>query len=310
MTLDDAIAQFASLSHDLPRDAMGWCVDHWDEAAPPLLEMLDRYADGSERPDEAASVLFIALHLMAEQADRRAFAPLCRLARDHDAIDTVLMGGITTTLKQVMISSYDGDFGAFTALIESRDVDEFVRGAAFEALAYLGATGRIDRVAAVSWLAGLRETLTAEEPGSWVWIGWANAIALLGLEELKPLVKTAFDQELIDPSWSDFAGFEQDLQRTLDDPERMAGFARDDIRPLGNAVEELSKWYSFSEQRKEDERKAEMRRREREAQGRSPTDDWAPAGLSAPHVNPFKSVGRNDPCPCGSGKKFKKCCLR
>jgi uncharacterized protein YchJ len=21
-----------------------------------------------------------------------------------------------------------------------------------------------------------------------------------------------------------------------------------------------------------------------------------------------KTVGRNDPCPCGSGKKFKKCC--
>lgn len=23
-----------------------------------------------------------------------------------------------------------------------------------------------------------------------------------------------------------------------------------------------------------------------------------------------KKVGRNDPCPCGSGKKFKKCCER
>jgi len=21
-----------------------------------------------------------------------------------------------------------------------------------------------------------------------------------------------------------------------------------------------------------------------------------------------KNVGRNEPCPCGSGKKFKKCC--
>jgi hypothetical protein len=21
-----------------------------------------------------------------------------------------------------------------------------------------------------------------------------------------------------------------------------------------------------------------------------------------------KKIGRNDPCPCGSGKKFKKCC--
>ena len=24
----------------------------------------------------------------------------------------------------------------------------------------------------------------------------------------------------------------------------------------------------------------------------------------------MKKVGRNDPCPCGSGKKFKKCCER
>ncbi|RCV63967.1 hypothetical protein C5S53_11155 [Methanophagales archaeon] len=23
-----------------------------------------------------------------------------------------------------------------------------------------------------------------------------------------------------------------------------------------------------------------------------------------------KKIGRNDPCPCGSGKKYKKCCLR
>ena len=28
-----------------------------------------------------------------------------------------------------------------------------------------------------------------------------------------------------------------------------------------------------------------------------------------PRVNKNK-VGRNDPCPCGSGKKYKKCCLR
>jgi preprotein translocase subunit SecA len=28
---------------------------------------------------------------------------------------------------------------------------------------------------------------------------------------------------------------------------------------------------------------------------------------AAPKKNPPK-VGRNDPCPCGSGKKYKKCC--
>lgn len=26
-----------------------------------------------------------------------------------------------------------------------------------------------------------------------------------------------------------------------------------------------------------------------------------------PARNPLKDVGRNDPCPCGSQKKFKKC---
>ncbi len=28
-----------------------------------------------------------------------------------------------------------------------------------------------------------------------------------------------------------------------------------------------------------------------------------------PYMAAMEKVGRNDPCPCGSGKKFKKCCL-
>jgi len=27
-------------------------------------------------------------------------------------------------------------------------------------------------------------------------------------------------------------------------------------------------------------------------------------------VSSLPMAGRNDPCPCGSGKKYKKCCLR
>jgi len=30
--------------------------------------------------------------------------------------------------------------------------------------------------------------------------------------------------------------------------------------------------------------------------------------VQKPDKDKFSSVGRNDPCPCGSGKKFKKCC--
>lgn len=36
------------------------------------------------------------------------------------------------------------------------------------------------------------------------------------------------------------------------------------------------------------------------------------AGLASPQrsLKQIAKVGRNDPCPCGSGKKFKKCCLQ
>lgn len=30
----------------------------------------------------------------------------------------------------------------------------------------------------------------------------------------------------------------------------------------------------------------------------------------APVRNTVRRIGRNEPCPCGSGKKVKKCCLQ
>jgi uncharacterized protein len=32
------------------------------------------------------------------------------------------------------------------------------------------------------------------------------------------------------------------------------------------------------------------------------------SGTPPTQSNSFGKVGRNDPCPCGSGKKYKKCC--
>jgi hypothetical protein len=33
-------------------------------------------------------------------------------------------------------------------------------------------------------------------------------------------------------------------------------------------------------------------------------------GFAKPPLRKLEKVGRNDPCPCGSGKKYKKCCLQ
>ena len=36
----------------------------------------------------------------------------------------------------------------------------------------------------------------------------------------------------------------------------------------------------------------------------------AASGKQKPVTRAGEKIGRNDPCPCGSGKKYKKCCLR
>ncbi|MFH0983801.1 MAG: SEC-C metal-binding domain-containing protein [Planctomycetota bacterium] len=56
------------------------------------------------------------------------------------------------------------------------------------------------------------------------------------------------------------------------------------------------------------ERFREKQRREKEYAKQLPADDEPP--LPEP-VEPIHGEGqprRNDPCPCGSGKKYKQCC--
>ncbi len=40
-----------------------------------------------------------------------------------------------------------------------------------------------------------------------------------------------------------------------------------------------------------------------------PAFEEAHAGKVKPIRRPGSAIGRNDPCPCGSGLKYKKCCL-
>jgi hypothetical protein len=82
---------------------------------------------------------------------------------------------------------------------------------------------------------------------------------------------------------------------------------------LGVTFPEYPTW-----KREAEEKLAKQERRMKEMRGffQAPAkpalpkepDDYLDRKL-APIVREKKSVGRNDPCPCGSGKKYKKCCM-
>ena len=50
-----------------------------------------------------------------------------------------------------------------------------------------------------------------------------------------------------------------------------------------------------------------MKRRRGPEPAPAKQEEEAKAATKAPEAETFEGVGRNDPCPCGSGKKFKKC---
>ena len=206
MDVETAIRALASAGHELPREAMRWALDNWDEAVPGMLGVLERFADGTDRSEEAANAAFFILHLAGERRETRAFAPLRRLAKDAEAIEAVLGDGVTTTLKGILISTYDGDLDALKGVIETEGADQYVRAGALEVLAYLAATGRVARQEAETYLLRLYDALEPQHE-NFVWVGWQSAISLLGLETMSGVVRQAFGRGLIDPMVTNYDHF-------------------------------------------------------------------------------------------------------
>ena len=64
-------------------------------------------------------------------------------------------------------------------------------------------------------------------------------------------------------------------------------------------------------QRMEEQRRAEQSMDFNKSENNSflkQSDNNAKKNNNSPYIRSGKKVGRNDPCPCGSGKKYKQCC--
>jgi hypothetical protein len=279
----------------LPRDALKQAADRWPEVSATLLEMLEDLARGAELTERTDAILFLGIYLMAQLRETRAFRPVCMIAADGDVLEQLIGDGVTEDLSLILARTYDGDQAPLRDLIEAEEADEFSRDAAISTLAWLTASGRIDRNETASYLRDLHATLRPQGE-SWVWVGWQEAIARLGLEELVPLVEQVFERDWIDPMALSLHHFHEDLRAALqatDPTETFSRHDKDDGR-LDDIARHMSDWSCFKPEEKRVSR----------PMARSLTH-----AADQPVRNPYRDVGRNDSCPCGSGKKFKKCCL-
>jgi len=197
---------------------------------------------------------------------------------------------------------FDGDEAPLRGLIENPNASEWALASsglcAYPALIH---SGKISHATVGQYFGELLERRLEREPSA-VWNNLTSLSGDLGFTSLLPLVRRAFDEDLCDPWFDSLERIEETLQ-TGGDP----GWATKRV-PIDDVVSIMENWACFNI--------APARPRPRpQPDGLTQLLDDGSSGprefSSRPVVPPpplYRGVGRNDPCPCGSGRKFKKCC--
>jgi len=276
----------------LPGYAIAMCLLRMEEAAPALRAVLAKAADGEALSEDECTLLFRGIYILGGARDTVSCRTLLRLLRrPEDELEHLLGDAVTQDMSRIVAGVFDGNAEALFDLIAERSVDQFVREQLLDTVTFLTWKGVIAR----DWMRRLLEKfyedrLAADEDEAWV--GWLKAIALLGLRDMAPMVYRAFDDGRA-PDWViDRKNFDEMLGEAEQRPDDATRFEEFRIGYIEDVISALE-WSDRPEPGEESE----------------PFDEdtlWTP---SEPVRNPWRNVGRNDPCPCGSGKKFKKCCL-
>jgi hypothetical protein len=297
MTPDEIMRELAR-NDIFPKDAMAAATAQRDVMAPVFVDLLDRISRqrSGSMSDSDLMALIPVTYLLGQWREIRAYRPLLRLLRRSTrTLDLALGDAVTESAFRMVAGTFDGDLAPLFEAIMDLSADDFARGAMMSALVLLAQLDPTRR----SEIENFIRNFLSRQPKAPadLLISWTDVVADLGLEDMTETVRTVFDKGMIPKDYSDFSHFLDDLEAT-----RAAGGVPASRRYrqglIEDAVEELSRWYCYTDAYFEKQK----------AQKENPDPRVIPMANFVRNLVP--TAGRNDPCPCGSGKKFKKCCLQ
>lgn len=316
LSVEEIMEIFSYDDQVFPRHALRQAVEKKDEITPHLLKALERAADDPEEVLEAEDDSHIyAMFLLAQFREKRAYPLIIKLTSHAPELVDDLVGDIPTEdLANILASVSMGDTRLIVELAENKEAEEFTRAAAIRSWLALVVSGDRSREEAMAYYKSLFEG-GLEDRNEVVWSELVDAANDLYPEELYDHIKKAYDDGLVDeyivhPEWVD-EQIDLGKDAVLADLPEWNHLVEDvnvemrawfENRERGDEWDVEEDWYEedeWDEDEEEDEWDAGHRRL-----SALNGNNFAP---SAPYGAP-ENVGRNDPCPCGSGKNYKKCC--
>jgi hypothetical protein len=313
LSVEEIMEVFSYDDFVFPIHALRQAVEKRGEIIPHLLESLERAANDPNVVLEFEDGSHIyAMFLLAQFREKRAYPLIVKIASHPPELVEALLGDIPTEdLANILASVSMGDTGLITELAANKEAEEFARAAAIRSWLPLVVSGEKSRDEAMTYYKNLFEG-GLEDRNEVIWSELVDAANDLFPEEVYHHIKKAYEEGLVDeyivhPDWVDeqmMAG-KEDVLADLPEWNHMVQDVTVEMRAwfenreYGDELDDDQDWSEEDNWDEEDEVDVELWRR-----SALNGNNFAP---NEPYIAPEKT-GRNDLCPCGSGKKYKKCC--
>jgi hypothetical protein len=274
-----------------PREILETLILRKEEAIPELLKVLKMVSESPVKfsKEKAYMAHLYSTYLLAQFKVKEAYPILVDLMSLSGELSYEVFGdNIIEVGGRCLASVCHGDLSLIKALAENSKADDFMRMQAIKALAVLVLEGELDRASVMAYY---RQLIL--DPGvrkrpellSFLISGCCD----LYPEEVYDDIKEVFKLKLNDSQIIDINSVEEAMfvgKNTMLEASKQ----NIHLQFIEDTISEMEDWFCFSENYRD------------YFNGKS-----EPSKLQ--EIAPKKpKIGRNDPCPCGSGKKYKKCC--
>ncbi len=279
MEIKEILSALKHYNGVFPRKALVRAIEEREHITPDLVDIIKRAADNPEQvgadPDYMAHIY--AMFLLSQFREKRAYEPIVQFFSQPGELPFDLAGDVVTEDLDSMLASVScGDDTLIKTLIENPQANDYVRGAALRSLVALVLAGDLTRDSVIEYFMSLFREKLPKEP-SHAWDCLVSCTMDLYPEELYEDVVRSFQDGLVDT----FFVKPQHVRGAMDQgKERTLARSREfrSYRLVEDTIGEMERWACFRPKTDEDTKKRKHK------------------------------IGRNLPCPCGSGKKYKKCC--
>jgi hypothetical protein len=330
MNLEQALLVIANAhGNELPDEALEAVKANWPEFYPELERLIDQFiADDTSLTDEQRAILFFGTLLLAELKYSPALEKCLQLFTRSDSFLSpleVIFGDVLTELTPTLFYNVvDGNTQALCNYIVDGHQAMYCKASAIEAVFAQYEAGIIDEFVLSAHVTRWITVFSAlpSSTNSFLMSALADSCIEYQLDDFKAQFIGLCDNDLGDKGLFDEERFKQCEVKAWNRSGTPKLIESGMIQTEFNVVTTLSAW---ADDDSEDEELDSLVNEDVEDFGEFEGFDslMGEGGLlanilydentilenSVP-VSSLTSTGRNEPCPCGSGKKYKKCCLQ